>query len=213
MKKQFLAAFAAGALILSGCSSKDESPSELDILIEQLQTIQLTSETVPEETPDDVNVPETTEETTENVTVPENTEETTENVTVPENTEETTEDIITEESTENVTEDSTASDNTEETPENTTAPENAEETTDSSEDNNSTSVTYDSVTVKVLSIEEDNISVESEGTIYNIIIDENTGIFGGDILEGKTVTITYMITNEDSATNITAAFIMVLPDN
>lgn len=187
MKKQFFAAaFFAAALILSGCSS-DESPSELDILIEQLQTIQITSETVPEETSDDASAPE--------------------------NTEKTPEEASTDVSTGEAVEDAPVSDDTEETSENTPAPENTEETADESEDNGSASVTYNSVTVTILSVEEDHISVQSGEIIYNIIIDENTGILGGDISEGKTVTVTYITTDEGSESNITAAFITVLPDN
>ena len=46
MKKQLLGAALITALFISGCSS-DEPPSELEMLIEQLQTSQMTSETVP----------------------------------------------------------------------------------------------------------------------------------------------------------------------
>ena len=145
MKKHMLGAVLIAALFLSGCSS-EEPPSELDKLIEQLQTSQITSETVPEET--------------EDTTTPENTEET--------------------------------SDKPDETPD---------------------SVTYDSVTVTVLSIEDGHISVESGGVIYNIIIDENTRIFGGDISETKTVTITYALTDNSTETDITAAFITVLSED
>lgn len=180
MKKQFLAAFVTVALTLSGCSS-EEPPSELDILIEQLQTTQITSETVPEETSENMPEPENTEETSEEISSVENTGEATEDSSIPDNTEDIS--------------------------------ENTEETEDSSENNGSEPVTYYSITVTVLSVEDDKISVESEGIIYNISIGENTGIFGGDISEGKTVTITYIVNNEDSESNITAAAITVLPDN
>lgn len=187
MKKPFFAAaFIVAALFISGCSS-DEPPSELDILIEQLQTIQITSETVPEETSEETSVPENTDETSEDTSSDESPAETPEDTPIPDDTEEISED--------------------------TTVPEDTEETSDSSEDTGSASVTYNSITVTVLSVEDDNISVESGGIIYNIIIDEKTGILGGDISEGKTVTITYMINDEDSESNITAAVITVLPDN
>ena len=146
MKKHILRAVIIAALLLSGCSS-DEPPSELDILIEQLQTSQITSETVPDETSEDITTPENTEET-------------------------------------------------------------SDEPNDIAD-----AVTYDSVTVTVVSVEEDHISVESGGVTYNIIIDENTQIFGGDISEKKTVTITYVLTNNGTATDITAAFITVLPED
>ena len=180
MKKQLFAAILIAVLVLSGCST-DESPSELDILIEQLQTTQITSETVPEETSEDLPVPENTEETSEETYSAESTEE------------------------------PPISDNTEDISEDTTSSENTDGTEESSD--GSTSLTYNSVTVTVLSVEEDNISVEAKGIIYNIFIDENTGIFGGDISEGKTVTITYILNDEDPESNITAAVITVLPDN
>ena len=187
MKKTFFAAaFVAAALFISGCSS-DEPPSELDILIEQLQTIQITSETLPEETSEEASVPENTDETSEDTSSEENTAETPEDDPIPDNTEEISDDA--------------------------TISENTEEPSDSSEDTGNAPVTYNSVTVTVLSVEEDNISVESGGIIYNIIIDEKTGILGGDISEGKTVTITYIINDKDSESNITAAVITVLPDN
>ena len=146
MKKYLLGVALITALFISGCSS-DEKPSELDMLIEQLQTSQITSETVPEETSEDI-----------------------------------------------------------------TTPENTEETSDKPDDV-SDSVTYDSVTVTVLSVEEDHISVESGGVIYNIFIDENTRIFGGDISEMKTVTITYAMTNNGTSADITASFITVLSED
>ena len=149
MKKQFLAVTVIiAALFLSGCSS-DDAPSELDILIEQLQTMQITSETEPEETSE----------------------------------------------------------------EEITTPDNTEEAADVPDGSNIDSVTYDSVTVTVLSVEEDHITVESEGITYNIIIDDNTQIFGGEISEDKTVTVTYILYNDGSESNIMALFITVLPDN
>ena len=164
----------AVSVLLSGCNS-EEPPSELDALIEQLQTMHITSETTPEETSDDVSVSENTEEP---VTV-ETTTETSEEVTDTENTE-------------------AVSDNT-------------EETTDASGDNNSSSITYNSVTVTVLSVEEDHISVEYNGAVYNIIIDESTSVFGGDISEEKTVTITYILKDDDAEKDIFATAITVLP--
>lgn len=186
MKKQYLAALVAAALLLSGCSS-DESPSELDILIEQLQTVQITSETVPEETSEDSSETE--------------------------NTEDTSEDTASAESTGEANEDAPASDSTEETSEDTTGSENTVETAEGSENSSVAPITYDSVTVTVLSIDEDNISVEAGGIIYNIIIDEKTNILGGDISEGKTVTVTYALADEDQESNIIAVVITVLPDN
>lgn len=186
MKKQFLAALIAAVLLLSGCSS-DKTPSELDILIEQLQTVQITSETVPEETSEDSSATENTYETSEETSPDESTGEANEDVPAPDSTEEISED--------------------------TTVSENTAETAEVSEDSSSAPVAYDSVTVTVLSIDEDNISVEAGGITYNIIIDEKTDIFGGDISEGKTVTVTYALTGGDTESNIIAAVITVLPDN
>lgn len=154
--------FAVSAF-LSGCSS-EEPPSELDMMIEQLQTMHITSETTPEETSDD--------ESTDKPIAAETTSETSDEATTPENT---------------------------------------EETTAASEDNNSSPVTYNSITVTVLSVEDDRIAVEYNGVVYSIIIDESTGIFGGDISENKTVTITYKLNDDDSGTNILASAITVLP--
>lgn len=149
MKKQFLAAavVSVAALFLAGCNS-DEQPSELDNLINQLQTSQMTSETEPEETPDEI-----------------------------------------------------------------TKPEDSDKSEDDPDGNGNNAVTYDSVTVTVLSLEEDHISVESGGVVYNIIIDDNTQIFGGDISESKTITVTYILTENDTEVNITAAVITVLPED
>lgn len=138
------------SMLLSGCNS-EEPPSELDSLIEQLQTMHITSETIPEETSDDVSVSE-----------------------------------------------------------NTSEPVTAEATGETASGDNSP-VTYNSITVTVLSVEEGHIAVEYNGVVYNIIIDESTGIFGGDISENKTVTITYVRNDNDSETGILASAITVLP--
>ena len=179
MKKRFAAAIVAASvsILLSGCSS-DESPSELDLLIEQLQTVQLTSETTPEEAPEEA---ESESENTEAPVTDEGTEETSD------------------------------SENTEPSSENTTPTENTEETTDTTEENEGNPVEYKSLTVTVVSVEEDHITVELDGVVYKAYIDENTGIFGGAILEGKTVTITYVLSDGDSQADISAAAITVLP--
>ena len=179
MKKRFAAAIVAASvsILFSGCSS-DESPSELDLLIEQLQTVQLTSETTPEEAPEEA---ESESENTEAPVTDEGTEETSD------------------------------SENTEPSSENTTPTENTEETTDTTEENEGNPVEYKSLTVTVVSVEEDHITVELDGVVYKAYIDENTGIFGGDILEGKTVTITYVLSDGDSQADISAAAITVLP--
>ena len=189
MNKRFSMAAAvvvSVSVLLSGCSS-DESPSELDMLIEQLQTVQLTSETEPEEIPEDSTditeepaESETTEDTSQEETEPENTEASSEDTTSPENTEETSD--ITE-----------------------------EETSDTPEENVSDPVTYKSLTVTVISVEEDHIMVELDGVVYKAFIDENTSIFGGEILKDKTVTITYILNDDDSEASIAAAAITVLP--
>lgn len=183
MNKRFTAAamVAAVLMLLSGCSS-EESPSELDMLIEQLQTVQLTSETIPEE-------------------APENAEDETEN----------TEEPITEADTEETSEEATDSENTEASSENTTPPESTEETPDATEENESDPITYKSLTVTVISVEEDYISVELDGVVYKTFFDESTNIFGGEILEGKTVTISYSLNDANSGADIFAAAITVLP--
>ena len=183
MKKRFAAAIVAASvsILLSGCSS-DESPSELDLLIEQLQTVQLTSETTPEEAPEEA------ESESENTEAP-----------------------VTDEGTEETSEETSDSENTEPSSENTTPTENTEETTDTTEENEGNPVEYKSLTVTVVSVEEDHITVELDGVVYKAFIDENTGIFGGDILEGKTVTITYVLSDGDSQADISAAAITVLP--
>ena len=181
MHKHFSMAAAvvvAVLLLLSGCSS-DGSPTELDILIEQLQTVQLTSETEPEEIPEDA---------TDKVDEPaasETAEDTSQEETSPENTEASSED--------------------------TASPENTEETSDITEDNVSDPVTYKSLTVTVISVEEDHIMVELDGVVYKAIIDESTSIFGGEILKDKTVTITYVLNGDDTEASIAAAAITVLP--
>ena len=162
MNKRFpsVAAFIlAVSVIFSGCSS-DESPSELDMLIEQLQTVHMTSETIPEEVSDDAPVSENTDEQVTAEPADGTSEEVTEN-------------------------------------------------TDASENNDP--ITYNSITVTVLSIADGRISVEYNGVVYSIIIDENTNIFGGDISEEKTVTITYILNDDDSGTDIFATAITVLP--
>ena len=179
MKKRFAAAIVAASvsILLSGCSS-DESPSELDLLIEQLQTVKLTSETTPEEA----------ESESENTEAP-----------------------VTDEGTDETSEETSDSENTEPSSENTTPTENTEETTDTTEENEGNPVEYKSLTVTVVSVEEDHITVELDGVVYKAYIDENTGIFGGEILEGKTVTITYVLSDGDSQADISAAAITVLP--
>lgn len=181
MNKRFLIAAAfvtAVSVLFSGCSS-EESHSELDMLIEQLQTVQLTSETVPEEISDDV-----TEKTDEPNTVG-TAEDSSQEATDPENTETSSEE--------------------------TTPSESTEETSDTTEDNENTPVTYKSLTVTVISVEEYYILVELDGVVYKVIIDESTNIFGGEILKDKTVTVTYAISDDDSKTDISAAAITVLP--
>ena len=190
MNKRFATAavVAAAAMLLSGCSS-DESPSELDMLIEQLQTVQLTSETTPEEAPEDT---EGESESTEEPVTGEGTEEISEETADSENTEAPSED-------------------TEALPEDTDPSESTEETTDNSEENENNPIAYKSLTVTVVSIEEDHIMVELDGVVYKAFIDESTGIFGGEITEGKTVTITYVLNDDNSEANISAAAITVLP--
>lgn len=182
------------SLFFSGCSSND-SPTELDILIEQLQTVQLTSETVPEEI-----IEEETDKADE-PTVSETTENTLQEETTPENSE----------NTEVSSEDTTSPDNMEASSEDTTSPDNTEDTSDITEGNANDPVTYKSLTVTVISVEEDHIMVELDGVVYKAIIDESTSIFGGEILKDKTVTITYVLNDDDSEASIAAAAITVLP--
>lgn len=190
MNKRFSAAaavVAAVSVLLSGCNS-DESPTELDMLIEQLQTVQLTSETEPEEIPEDE--PENTEESITSVSSEETPEETAE----PENTEE-------------VPEDTTESEDTEETSDTSDTSESSEPT----EDNDSGQTTYKSLTVTVITVVEDYILVELDGVVYKAFFDDSTGIYGGEILKDKTVTITYATNDDGSVTDIYAAAITVLP--
>ena len=183
MKNRFFSVgiFIAAVLLVSGCSS-EETPSELENLINQLQTSQITSETVPEETSED-----TEEEKTEASTTPDNTDEPSVDTAVTENSDETTEAVST--------------------------PDDTEETTDISEENSDNPTVYDSITVKVLSVDEDHISVESGGTVYDISITEDTPVLGGTVLEGKVITITYIVNDDGTQTDIAVAVITVLPDN
>lgn len=181
MNKRFPIAAAlivAASVLFSGCSS-EESPSELDMLIEQLQTVQLTSETVPEEISEDVS--------------------------------EKTDEPVASESSEDSSQETTDTDDTEASSEETTPTESAEETSDTPEGNEGSPITYKSLTVTVISVEEHYILVELDGVVYKVIIDENTGIFGGEILKDKTVTVTYAMNEDGSETNIAAAAITVLP--
>ena len=75
MKNRFFSAgiFIAAILLVSGCSS-EEPPSELENLINQLQTSQITSETVPEETSEDAAASDNEDEKTEAATTPNNTD-------------------------------------------------------------------------------------------------------------------------------------------
>ena len=201
MKNRIFSAviFLAAVLLVSGCSS-EETPSELENLINQLQTSQITSETVPEETSEDAAASGNEEDKTEASTTPDSTDEPSVDTTVTENSEETTEAV-------------SAPEDTEETTEDISTPADTEETTDISEENSNNPVTYDSMTVKVLSVDEDHIYVESGGNVYNISITADTPVLGGTVLEGKVITITYIATDDGTQTDITVAVITVLPDD
>lgn len=141
MKKILSAALAviAAALLITACSS-EESHSELDNLINSLQTSNLPPETEPEETAD------------------------------------------------------------------TEGTENTEEATESSD--NSPAVVYSSLTGTILSAEGNIFTVEFNGIRYDILISENTEIFGGTLSEEKTVTVTYA--SSEDADGITAIAITIL---
>lgn len=214
MKNRFFSVgiFIAAILLVSGCSS-EETPSELENLINQLQTSQITSETVPEETSEDAAASGDEDEKTEALTTPDNADEPSNDTNVTENNEETTDNVSAPDDTEETTENISTPDDTEETTEDISTPDNTEETTDISEENSDNPITYDSMTVKVLSVDEDIISVESGGTVYNISINKDTPVLGGTVLEGKVVTITYIVNDDGAQADITVAVITVLPDD